>query len=118
MCLKVARREEVKRVDNIPLGTLLLDPIEDGLGLGFEILDLLLYRLRTAVLGKQPLDPSNPPMHLISMLNSLKENYFGGNKKVYNPYFKYCKRDIRASILYGLEIFLYSLKVRINQLGR
>ena len=92
MCLKVARGEEVdevKAMKDYPVGTMLLEPVEDLLGLGFKLLDLSVYKFRVGIQGKSPLDPLNPPMSLKELFRSYKGTYFGGKKKVFNPYFRY-----------------------------
>src|SRR5262245_19024079 len=59
MCLRIARGEDVSE-HNYPIGTLLLCPLEDSLRIGLDVVDLFLYRVRTNVLGKRPIDPHNP----------------------------------------------------------
>lgn len=118
ICLKIAKGQEVQAVKDIPLGTTLLDPIADAMELGFEIFDLLLYKFRIEVLGKKPLDPLNPPMTLRERVNALRENYFSGREKVYNPHFRYFFQDPLASALWCFQVFARLVEVRNNQLGR
>ena len=117
MCLKIAKGEEVEAVKEYPLGTILLDPVEDLLGLGFKLLDLLVYKLRIKVLGKVPIDPLNPPMALKEIFQSYKETYLNNKEKVFNPYFRYFFQDPLVSIWWWLQFFNLVLKARI-QLGR
>ncbi len=118
ICLKIAGGQEVQAVNDIPLGALLLDPIADAMGLGFELFDLLLYKFRIAVLGKKPLDPLNPPMTLRERVNALREDYFSGREKVYNPHFRYFFQDPLASALWCLQVFANLVEVRSNQIGK
>jgi len=117
MCLEIARGGEVEAVENCPVGTMLLDPIEDLLGLGFNILDLLTYKIRIGVLGKAPMDPSNPPTPLKELIQSYKDDYLNGKKKVFNPYFKYFFQDPLVSILWWFQFSALVLR-GAKQLGR
>jgi len=117
MCLKIAKGEEVEAVKEYPVGTILLDPVEDLLGLGFKLLDLLVYKLRIKVLGKVPIDPLNPPMALKEIFQSYKETYLNNKEKVFNPYFRYFFQDPLVSILWWLQFFGTVVRAR-SQLGR
>ncbi len=117
MCLKIAKGEEVEAVKEYPVGTILLDPVEDLLGLGFNLLDLLVYNWRIKVLGKTPIDPLNPPMALKEIFQSYKETYFNNKEKVFNPYFRYFFQDPLVSILWWLQFFGTVVRAR-SQLGR
>src|SRR5262249_17326390 len=68
MCVKIARGEEVGAVKDYPIGKVLIDPIATILGLGFNLLDLLVYRFRTVSQGRSPIDSSNPPMALKELI--------------------------------------------------
>jgi len=117
MCVKIAREEEVEVVEEYPVGRMLLEPIEDMLGLGFKVLDLLIYKFRIGVQGKTPIDPLNPPMTVKELIHSYKETYFSGKKKVFNPYFRYFFQDPLVSILWWCQFFGLVVRAR-NQLGR
>ncbi len=117
MCLNIARAEEFDAIKDYPIGTILLDPIEDMLALGFNLLDLLIYKFRVGVRGKLPIDPSNPPMSLSELIYSYKQTYFGGKKKVFNPYFRYFFQDPLVSIIWWCQFFNLVLRAR-NQLGK
>jgi biotin carboxylase len=117
MCIKVARGEEVETAGDYPTGVLLLEPIEDAIGIGFALLDLLIYKLRTGILGKRPIDSLNPPMAFKEIFQSCKQTYCDGRKKVFNPHFRYFFQDPLVSILWWLAFFKYALRAR-KQLGR
>jgi predicted ATP-grasp superfamily ATP-dependent carboligase len=117
MCLRIAREEEVEMVKDYSVGTILLDPIEDSLGLGFKLLDLLVYRFRIGRQGKTPIDTLNPPMTLKELIESYKQTYFNRKKKVFNPYFRYFFQDPLVSVLWWLQ-FSTSMLRTVNQLGR
>jgi biotin carboxylase len=117
MCLKIACGEEVEALKDYPLGKMLLDPIEDMLGLGFKLLDLFIYKFRIGVLGKVPIDPSNPPMSLMEIMQSYRETYLNGKEKVFNPYFKYFLQDPLVSVLWWFQ-FCGSVSRAAKQLGK
>ena len=117
MCLRIAREEEVKAVKDYPVGTILLDPMEDTLGLAFLILDFLVYKFRTGLQEKTAIDPLNPPMALRELIQSYKQTYFNGKPKVFNPYFRYFFQDPLVSILWWVQFSTIVLRA-IKQLGR
>lgn len=117
MCLKIARGEQVERFESYPVGTLLLEPLDDLLGLGFELLDLSLYWFRTTVRGVKPIDPLNRPLTLAELIGSYRREYLGGREKVFNPLFKYLFNDPLPSLLYCYSFMGSSLR-SIKNLGR
>jgi predicted ATP-grasp superfamily ATP-dependent carboligase len=117
MCLKVAKGEEVEAVKNYPVGTMLLRPVEDIMGFGFKLLDLLIYKFRIGIKGKIPLDPLNPPMSLRELIQSYKQTYLGGKKKVFNPYFRYFFQDPLVSVIWWFQSFAFVFGAR-NELGK
>jgi biotin carboxylase len=117
MCVKIAQGQEVEVVKDYPAGIMLIDPIGTILGLGVSLLDLLIYKFRIGVQKKAPIDPLNPPMSLKEMIKSYSQTYFGGRKKVINPYFRYVLQDPLVSILWWGQFFGLVVRAR-NQLGR
>ena len=117
MCVKIAKGEEVEAVKDYLVGTILLDPLEDMLGLGSRLLDLVLFKFRIDVLGKTPIDPFNLPMTLKEIVHSYKQTYFNGKEKVFNPYLRYFFHDPLVSILWWVQFFTLTLR-GANQLGR
>jgi biotin carboxylase len=117
MCLKIARGEEIESVKKYPVGKMLLSPVEDFLGLGFWLLDRMLYKLRTGWLGSNPLDSLNPPMSLKEVYQSYSRTYLNGNEKVFDPYFKYFSQDPAVSILWWLK-YSYQVLAATKHLGR
>jgi biotin carboxylase len=117
ICLKIARGQEVEAVKDYPIGTVLIDPIGTMLGLGFNFLDLLIYRFRTRTQGKSPIDSSNPPMALKELIQHCRVTYFNDKKKILSPYFKYFVQDPMVSILWYLQFLVSALRCT-NQLGR
>jgi biotin carboxylase len=117
MCLQIAKGEEVEEVKSYPKNVTLVQPVEDLVGLAIKLVDLLLYKVRTGVLGKAPVDPTNPPPSLRELLETYKQTYFGGKKKVYNVYFKYLLRDPVVSILWWMQFLTIAFR-NANQLGR
>ncbi len=117
MCLKIAKGEEIEAVKEYPVGTMLLDPVEDILGLGFRVLDFLIYKFRMGVQGKTPIDSLNPPMALKELIHSYKQTYLNGRKKIFNPYFRYFFQDPLVSIIWHLQ-FLTLVVRATKHLGR
>ena len=117
ICLKIARGEEVNPISDYPVGTLLLDPIEDLLGFGFRLLDLMVYRFRIGLLKKAPVDPFNPPLTLKELLQSYLQSYFTRKKKAFNPYFTYFFQDPVVSVLWWFQFSMMMLR-GVKQLGK
>jgi len=117
MCLKIAKGEEVEVVKNYPVGVLLIQPVEDLVGLAFKLLDLLIYKFRIGFLAKTPIAPVNPPMTVNELIQSYKQTYLSGKKKVFNPYFKYFFQDPLVSIIWWFQFFTLVLR-GAKQLGK
>jgi hypothetical protein len=96
---------------------MVLNPIEDVVGLGFKLLDLLIYQLRIGLLGKAPIDQSNPPMSVAEIIESYKETYLTGKKKILDPYFRYFFEDPIVSILWWAQFFALASR-ELKYLGR
>jgi len=94
-----------------------LDPIEDIFALGFKLLDLLLYKFHIGLQRKAAIDPLNPPISLRELIDSCKQTYLNGKRKILSPYFKYFFQDPLVSILWWLQFFMFALKAA-KQLGR
>ncbi len=109
MCLRIARGEEVPE-HHYPVGTLLLAPFEDTLRLGLDILDSLIYRARTKVFGKRPIDPHNPPRPLKDLARTYTRDYFGNQPKVFSPYSKYLLDDPLPCLLWWYAFAGFSLR--------
>jgi D-aspartate ligase len=117
MCLKIARGEKVEAMQEYPLRVMLFDPVEDFLGVGIKLLDLLIYKLRTGIQKKAPLDRSNSPMTVKELVQSYKQTYFNVKKKIFNPYFTYFFQDPLVSILWWFQFSTVALRA-LKQLGR
>lgn len=117
MCLEIAKGEEVEPVKDYPLGTMLLSPIEDMLGLCFRLVDLLFYRSRVGILRKTPVSSLNPPMALSELFQSYRRTYFNGKKRVFNPYFRYFFQDPLVSFLWWGQYLTLVLRAA-KELGR
>jgi biotin carboxylase len=117
MCVKISRDEQVDAVDTLPTRVLRIHPVEDLLGLVFKLLDLCLYRIRIGLLGRTPIDASNPPMPLKKLISAYKDTYLSRKRKIFNPYFTYCLEDPVVSILWFSQFVITVIK-GAKQLGR
>ena len=117
MCIKIARCETVEPMKDYPAGTILLDPMEDMLGLGLRVADLLVYRLRVDVWGKTPVDPSNPPMTLRELARSYGYTYLSARRRVFNPHARYALQDPLVSLLWWLQFVAFALP-EVRRIGR
>ncbi|MGB7948010.1 MAG: hypothetical protein WCH75_10045 [Candidatus Binatia bacterium] len=117
VCLKIARGEKVDWSENYPCGTLVVDPMEDGLQLGLWTLDFLLYKLRIGVLKRTPVDPLKAPMAPGAILQSYRSTYLTKSPRVFSPYFRHCLQDPVVSILRWLSLSKPILR-HINELGK
>jgi biotin carboxylase len=117
MCVNIARRQDITAVKNYPVEMILIDPIASILELGFDVLDLLFYKIRIGIQNKSPIDPSNPPMALYSLMHCFLQPYLNDKKKIFNPYFRYFFRDPRVSVIWYLQFLILILR-QAKQLGR
>jgi predicted ATP-grasp superfamily ATP-dependent carboligase len=117
MCLQIARELEVTPIENYPVGTMFLSPIEDVLSFGFGLLDRLVYTVKTRLFAASSLDPLSVPPSCGELLRSYRETYFTDKSKVFDPYFTYSLRDPVVSLLWWLE-FSYLLMAATKHLGR
>jgi biotin carboxylase len=117
LCLKMARGENVQRVEDYPAGTIFISPVEDMLALMFKLLDLLVYKFCVGIQSKTPINPENRPLGLKELMRSYSRIYFNRKKKVFNPYFKYCLQDPLVSFLWWCQLSLPMLNA-VKQLGR
>jgi len=117
MCLQIAQRKPVDAVESYPLGVLFLDPVEDAMLLFPQLLDLAIYKYRTSVAGRVPIDASNPPMTLRELARFYIRIYLGPEKKVLNPYFKFFLQDPLVSILWWAQYSTYLVRTS-KRLGK
>ncbi|HEY7320990.1 MAG TPA: hypothetical protein VIE89_25780 [Candidatus Binatia bacterium] len=117
MCLKIARGEAVEPVKDCPLGVMFLSPIEDMLVLVFQLLDLIAYKFRIGVMRKAPLDLWTPPQSVKQISRSFVQTYFGTNRKIVDPYFRYFLQDPMVSLLWWLQLSSWMLGMA-RRLGR
>jgi hypothetical protein len=117
ICLNIARGQEVEPAKDYPVGKMLLEPVEEAIGVMVGFLDLLIYKFRTRLLGKIPIDPFNTPTSLGEIIQSYKQNYFNGKEKIFNPYFSYFFQDPLVSILWWLAFLKYVVRAS-KQIGR
>ena len=117
MALKVARGEELEAAGDCPAGTLFLNPVEDVLGLGVKIIDLIVHKFRVNVQGRTAIDASNAPPSFRELARSYKDTYLGRRRRLYDFYFTHFCTDPVVSIVWWLQI-LSVLRNVTRELGR
>jgi carbamoylphosphate synthase large subunit len=103
MILKIAKDKEVEPVREYPVGTIFADPVEDAVRVGMSLMDILIYRFRIGILGKEPIDRNNPAMSLRELIQSLKQTYFSGGRRTSSLYTKYFFQDPKVSIIWWIQ---------------
>ena len=117
ICLNIAREQEVEAAKDYPVGKMLLEPVEEAIGVMVGFLDLLIYKFRTRLLGKIPIDPFNKPTSFGEIIQSYRQTYFNGKEKIFNPYFSYFFQDPLVSLLWWLAFLKYVVRAS-KQIGR
>jgi hypothetical protein len=56
--------------------------------------------VRTRVLGKRPVDPTNPGRGLTALARAYARDYLGPETKVFSPYWKYLPEDPLPCLLW------------------
>jgi len=117
MCVRIARGEEVEGQGAYPVGKIFVSPVEDALTLGFALIDLLIYKVRTGVFGRRPIDPQHPPLSVTEIIRSYRWAYLGGKAKVFDPYFKHFFQDPLVSVLWWAK-YCAQMLMAAKHLGR
>jgi hypothetical protein len=108
--LQCARGEAIETVTHFPEGAVVFEPIEDLLELPLELLDLSLYRIRTGLLGRKPIDPDNPPYTVRELIGSFRTNYLTGRKKVIGIHTRHLLDDPLPCLLWYYAYAGYLLR--------
>lgn len=98
-CVEIERQVADVRAGPIESGVMMLDPTEDIVNLATEIADWAVYRVRTSVFRKKPVDARNAPASPGQIAVSYFRNYLGNHKKVYSPLFTNLLRDPKPTFL-------------------
>jgi biotin carboxylase len=117
MCLAIARGENVAPADGYPIGVLFVSPVEDVQLFGLQLLDLLVYTVRTRLFRRPPLDPSTAPDSLAAQLRRFGQTYTPGRRRIWDPYSRYLLQDPAVAMLWWLQ-FSSWLAGAWRQLGR
>ena len=119
MMLKIARGEEIETIREYPVGVVFVDPVEHSVRVGLALADLLLYRFRIGILGREPIDRSHSPMSLKELVLWIRETHFSERKRVWSPYTKYFFQDPIVSILWWIQFMTrHWIQNRPRELGR
>ena len=117
MCIRLARQEPVAPVEPYPIGVLFVSPIEDVQLMALQLLDWLLYAVRTRIGRQPPLDPMSAPPGLRAQAWSFASTYAGRRRRVWDPYFRHFFQDPVTATLWWLQ-FSSWLAGSWRQLGR
>jgi glutathione synthase/RimK-type ligase-like ATP-grasp enzyme len=117
MCIQLARGEAVPPVEPYPLGVLFVSPLEDVQLFAWQLLDLLLYNVRTRGRADRVLDSLSEPPLLRDLLRSFVSTYTSADRRVWDPYFKYFFQDPVTAMLWWLQFSTW-LAGSWRQLGR
>lgn len=117
LLIEISKGMKPPPVANKPEGTLLLEPIEDFLGFGFELLDLVLYKYRRIFRRQLPVDAQNAPPSLGELSGILWRLYTSREKKIFSPAFRYLLSDPLPGLIVCHGVLKYSYK-RIGGMGR
>jgi hypothetical protein len=119
MILKIARGEEIEPIRDYPVGVVFVDPVEHSVRLSQALVDLLIFRFRIGILGKEPVDRSNSPMSLKELVLWVRETYFSRRKLIWSPYTKYFWQDPIVSIIWWIQFLIRRwIQNRPRDLGR
>jgi len=108
--LRIARGEPVGELPAYPDGVLLLEPLDDILNITLELLDIAVFRFRTRVLGRAPIDPDNLPRPLREVMHAYTSAYFNRQPKALIPYTRYLASDPVACLLWYYQATGYWLR--------
>ena len=117
MCLRIAQGLDVAPIEDYPVGTMFLSPIEDALTFGSGLLDRCLYMFNARFSANGNLDPLSVPPSLRELLRSYRQTYFSGKRKIFDPYFSHFFHDPAVSLLWWLK-FSYQVVSSAKHLGR
>jgi glutathione synthase/RimK-type ligase-like ATP-grasp enzyme len=103
MCIRIARGERVDPVDPCPPGILFVSPVEDAGLLALQWLDLAVYRWRTRVRGRAPIDGLCEPLSVRRQWQSFARTYSSDQPRVWDPYFRHALTDPVTAVLWWLQ---------------
>ena len=113
MYLRSFRGEPVDPVKDYPDTALMLEPCEDFFGFFFHMADRGAYQIQR-LLGKSPTDPAAVPASIFTKFKTLKRDYCGKHRKVYQPQFRYALSDPMVLLLNCWAV----LRQELSQLKR
>ena len=108
--LQLARGEAVGEIPPYPEGAILLKPLEDLIGVPFELLDLLVYSMRTLIGGAAPTDPHNLPLTLVARMKTYVHDYCNQRRKIISPHTRYLFDDPLPCLLWYYGYIGYLLR--------
>ena len=117
LCVQIARGEPVEPVSSYPLGVLFVSPVDDVQLFGLQLLDLLVYTLRTKLARRPALDQALPTLSFLEQCRSFFGTYRSPKRKVWDPYSRYFLQDPVPSLLYWLQ-FSSWVAGAVKHLGR
>jgi hypothetical protein len=112
MALSIERNTALPAIPDYPVDVLMLEPVADISRFVMDMLDLAIFRFRTRLMNRKPVDPSNVPLALKPLIRSYTDNYLGKSPRVFNPTFSHFFDDIKANTLHNLIILTYTQGAR------
>jgi predicted ATP-grasp superfamily ATP-dependent carboligase len=118
MCIRIAKRETTELGCDAPSGVTLVDPVNDLTDLIVDLLDLMVYRVRTLVLGRRGIDSNAPPKTLTELWRAYSPHYASNIPRRFSPYFRYALQDPLPAIIWISKIISVNALRKMKRLGR
>ena len=103
MCVQLARQQPVAPVPACAPGVLFVSPVEDAQLMLLQLLDSVLFAVRTRILRRDALDASTAPNGLVTQLRHFLRTDRFGRRRVWDPYFRYFWQDPLVASLWWLQ---------------
>jgi predicted ATP-grasp superfamily ATP-dependent carboligase len=117
LSLRIARGEPVAPVEPYPLGVLFVSPVEDVMLFSLQLLDRVVYAVRTRLPGQAPIDLTTAPPPLSRQAREFVETYRASRRRVWDPYARHFFEDPAVACLWWLQFSTW-LAGAWRQLGR
>jgi carbamoyl-phosphate synthase large subunit len=102
LCLQIARGEAVAPLGPYPIGVTFVNPVEDVQLLGFQLADLVAYKLRRWFADGAREEPFEPPRPAREIVGSFRATYRAAGPRVIAPCVRHALQDPLVSVLWWL----------------